>query len=199
MKTLALDTFNVHGLTKFHKQQQLILKVTRYKIDLCVIQERYILGQLESYSLKLNFHTTLMVSIGVSVLQIQHRKLSNTKKCAWTIKETSSEFKESVCLNFQLNGVSYKCLLIPKITIKREFIPDSKYIINIIKVYATTSHFVRDDVSVLEKFYKDVTTILNELKNKSLVLSTGDWNAKVRKKIKQYTSNNCIEHFTHSV
>ena len=189
MKTLALATFNVHGLTKPHKQQQLIRDVTRYRIDLCAIQEtkvqqlsdtslgnhrviffetgspHYFYGFIVYPQLKNNVHKYWYISDRVSVLQVQHRKLSNTKKCAWSIKETSSEFKDSVSFNVQLNGVSYKCLPIPKVTIKREIIPDSKHIINIVNVYAPTSQLVRD-VSVLEKFYNDVSTILNELKNK---------------------------------
>ena len=98
----------------------------------------------------------------VSVLQI---KLSNTEKCAYTIKETSSKIKKSVDLKIQQNGESYKCLPFLKITIKHKF----------------TSQLVRDDVSVLENFYNDVSTVLNELKNKSLVFLTGDWIAKVGK------------------
>ena len=39
MKTLTLATFNVRGLTKPHKQQDLIRDVTRYKINVCAIQE----------------------------------------------------------------------------------------------------------------------------------------------------------------
>ena len=39
MKTLTLVTFNVRGLTKPHKQPQLIQDVTRYWTDVCAIQE----------------------------------------------------------------------------------------------------------------------------------------------------------------
>ena len=39
MKTLTLATFNVRGLTKPYKQQQLIRDVTRYRTDVCAIQE----------------------------------------------------------------------------------------------------------------------------------------------------------------
>ena len=53
---------------------------------------------------------------------------------------------------------------------------------SIINVYAPTSQFVRDDVSVLESFYNDVSAVLNELKNESLVFLTGDWNPKVGKR-----------------
>ena len=206
MKTLALANFIVHSLTKPHKQQQLIWDVTRYRIDVCAIEETKVQQLSDASSgnhgviffetkfphffndfivypqLKNNVHKYWYISDRVSVLQVQHRKLSNTKKCAWNIKETSSEFKDSVSLNVQLNGVSYKCLPIPKITIKREIIPDSKHIINIINVHAPTSQLVRDDVSVLQNFYNNISTILNELKNKSLVFSTGDWNAKVGKR-----------------
>ena len=76
-------------------------------------------------------------------------------------------------MKVQQNGVSYKCLPIPKITMKREFIPDTKHMISIINLYALTSHLVRDDLFVLESFYNDVGTVLNELKNKSLVFLTG--------------------------
>ena len=112
----------------------------------------------------------------VSVLQI---KLSNIKKRACKSKETSPEFKNSLSLKVQRNGESYKCLPIPKITIKREFIPDPKRIISIINVYPPTSQLVRDDVSVIENFYNNVSTVLNEHKNKSLIFLIGGWNAKV--------------------
>ena len=104
----------------------------------------------------------------VSVLQI---KLSNAEKRSYNIKETSSAFKNSVSLKVKRNGEPCKCLPIPKITIKREFIPDSKH--SIINVYAPTSQLVRD-VSVLESFYSDVFTVLSELKIKSLVFLIGD-------------------------
>ena len=113
----------------------------------------------------------------VSVLQI---KLSNAEKRAYNIKETSSAFKNSVSLKVKRNGEPWG-----KITIKREFIPDSKH--SIINVYSPTSQLVRD-VSVLESFYSDVFTVLSELKIKSLVFLIGDWNAKVGKKIKQHMS-----------
>ena len=57
-----------------------------------------------------------------------------------------------------------------------------KHIISIINVYAPINQLVRDDVSVPENFYNDVSAVLNELKNKSLLFLTGDWNAKIRKK-----------------
>ena len=102
----------------------------------------------------------------VIVLQI---KLYNTENCAYNIKESSSEFMNSARLKFQRNGESHKCLPISKMTIKCEFIPDPKHFISIINVYEPTSKLARDDVSVLENFYNDVSTVLNELKNKSLV------------------------------
>ena len=108
------------------------------------------------------------------------------------IKESSSEFKNSESLKVQRNGESYKCPPIPKITIKRDFIPNPKHITNIIKVYTPRSQLVRDDVCVLESFYNDASAVLNELKNKSLVFLTGHWNAKVGKKIKQHGRDNCI-------
>ena len=150
-------------------------------------------GFIVSQQLKNNVRKYWNVSDRVSVLQI---KLYNTEKRAYNIKETSSEFKNSVNLKVQRNGESYKCLPIPKIRIKREFIPD---MISIINLYAPTSQLVRDDVSVLESFYNDVGTVLNELKNTSLVFLTGDWNAKVRKKIKQHVSDNCIGSFARGV
>ena len=39
MKILTLATFNVRVLTKSHKQQQMIRAVTRYRTDVCAIQE----------------------------------------------------------------------------------------------------------------------------------------------------------------
>ena len=140
-----------------------------------------------SLQLKNNIHKHWYVLDRVSVLQI---KLSNTEKRAYNIKESSSEFKNSESLKVQRNGESYKCPPIPKITIKRDFIPNPKHITNIIKVYTPTSQLVRDDVCVLD--VNDASAVLNELKNKSLVFLTGHWNAKVGKKIKQHGSDNCI-------
>ena len=54
--------------------------------------------------------------------------------------------------------------------------------ISIINLYAPTSHLVRDDLSVLESFYNDVGTVLNELKNKSLVFLTGTGTLKQEKR-----------------
>ena len=201
MKTLTLATFNLRGLTKPQKQQELIRDVTRYRNDVCAIQEakvqqlsdisldnhkviffetkspHYSNGFIVSPQLKNNVHKYWYMSDIVRQI-----KLSNTEKCAYNNKETSSEFKNSVSLNVQQNGESYKCLYIPKITIKCEFIPDPKHV-SIINVYAPTNQLVRD-VSVLGNFYNDINTVLNEIENKSFVFLTGDWNAKVGKKIK---------------
>ena len=201
MKTLTLAPLSVGCLTK--SQQQLFRNVTRYRTDVCAIQEVKVQQLLDtsldnhrviffetksphhgndftvSLQLRNNVHKYRNVSDRVSVLQI---KLSNTEKRAYNIKETSSEFKSSVSVKVQQNGVSYKCLPIPKITIKREFIPDTKHMISIINLYAPTSHLVRDDLSVLESFYNDVGTVLNELKNKSLVFLTGTGTLKQEKR-----------------
>lgn len=93
--------------------------------------------------------------------------------------------QEQLSLKVQQNSKPYKRHPILKITIKLEFIPNPKYIISIVNVYASTSQLVGDDVSMLESFY-------NEFKNKSLLFLTGDCNAKVGKKIKQHASSNCI-------
>ena len=130
-----------------------------------------------------------------SVLQI---KLSNTKKCSYNIKEAYSKFKNRVSSKVQQNGESYKCLPILKITIKREFIPYPKHII-IINVYAPTIQLFRNDVSVLDNFYKDASTVLNEVKNESLVFSSEDWNAKLGKNIKHHASDKCIGSFARDV
>ena len=42
MKTLALATFNLYGLTKPHKQRQLIGGVTRYRTNVFVIQKKFL-------------------------------------------------------------------------------------------------------------------------------------------------------------
>ena len=72
MKTLTLATFNVREFTKPHKQQQLIRDVTRYRMmDVCVIQETKVsiyqihLWIITESSLKLNLHTTVMVSLSL--------------------------------------------------------------------------------------------------------------------------------------
>ena len=51
-------------------------------------------------------------------------------------------------------------------------------------MHGPTSQLVRYNFSILESFYNDISTVLNALKNKSLVFLTRDWNAKVGKKIK---------------
>ena len=112
---------------------------------------------LSLHNWKKNVHKYWNVSDRVSVLQI---KLSNTKKRAQNIKETSSEFNDSVSLKVQRDGKSYWCLSIPKITIKCEFIADPKHI-TIINVYAPISRLVRDDVSVFKIFYNNVSAVLN--------------------------------------
>ena len=66
-------------------------------------------------------------------------------------------------------------------------------------MYAPTSQLVKDDVSVLESFYNDASAVFNELKNKSLVFLTGDWNAKVGNKMRQHASDNCIGSFARGV
>ena len=114
------------------------------------------------------------------------RKEKRTKNIKHKI---SSELKNSASLKVKRNEESCNGLLIEKVIIKSEFISDPKHIISIINVYATTSQLVGDDVSIVENFYNDATTVLNELKNKSLVFLTGDWNAKVGKKIKQHASD----------
>ena len=54
-----------------------------------------------SPQLKSNDHKYWYVSDRITVLQI---KLSNSEKCTYNIKETSSEFKDSVNMKVQQNG-----------------------------------------------------------------------------------------------
>lgn len=65
-----------------------------------------------------------------------------------------------------------------KITIKRQSIADLKHSIIVDEL---PSQLFRDDVSLLANFYNDLSTVPNELKNRSLVFLTADWNAKVGK------------------
>ena len=65
-----------------------------------------------------------------------------------------------------------------KITIKRQFIADLKHTIIVDEL---SSQLFRDDLSLLANFYNDLSTVPNELKNRSLVFLTADWNAKVGK------------------
>ena len=114
MKTPTLATFNVHGLTKPHKQQEPIRDVTRYRIDVCVIQETKVQqlsdtsldnhrviffeaksphngsGFIVSSQLKNNVHKYCNVSDRVSVLQI---KLSNTEKRTYNIFRIQEQCK----------------------------------------------------------------------------------------------------------
>ena len=166
MKTLTLATFNVRGLAKPHKQQQLIRNVTRYKIDVCAIQEakvqqlsdtsldnhgviffetkspHYGNGFIVSPQLKNNVRKYWNASDRISGLQI---KLSNTVQHYRNLFRIQEQCKFESSTKWE----SYKCLPIPKFTIKREFIPDPKNIISIINVYAPTSLLVRDAASVL--------------------------------------------------
>ena len=66
-------------------------------------------------------------------------------------------------------------------------------------MHGPTSQLVRYNFSILESFYNDISTVLNALKNKSLVFLTRDWNVKVGKKIKQNASDNCIGSFASGV
>ena len=65
-----------------------------------------------------------------------------------------------------------------KITIKRQFIADLKHTIIVDEL---SSQLFRDDLSLLANFYNDLSAVPNELKNRSLVFLTADWNAKVGK------------------
>ena len=158
---------------------------------------------------KLNFHTSVMVllslrnwktmfkSIGMCQIELVFYRSSNsTPKSAHTTSKKHLQNSKTLSVwKFK----SYKCLPIPKTTIKREFIPDPKHIISIINAFAPTNQLVRDNVSVLESLRSDVSTALNHLKNKPLVFLTGDWNFTVEKKNKKHASDNCIGSFTRGV
>ena len=129
---------------------------------------------------------TMFKSIGMCQIELVFYKSSNpTPKSAHTTSKKPLQNSKTVSVwKFK----SYKCLPIPKTTIKREFIPDPKHIISIINLFAPTNQLVRDNVSVLESLSSDVSTVLNHLKNNSLVFLTGDWNSTVGKKSKKHAS-----------
>ena len=90
----------------------------------------------------------------VSVLQI---KLSNSLKYICNFWKLSSQFKNSVSLKVQQNRHHANAFQFGEF----ESIPNSKHLISIFNVYATSSQLARDDVSILENFYDDVSFVSN--------------------------------------
>ena len=128
----------------------------------------------------------------VSALQI---KLSNTENCAYSIKKTPSEFKNCVSMKVKRNEISCKCLPIPKVTIKCEFISYPKHIISIINVYVPITN-----LSEIMFLYSRMSAVMSALlfSNHSYfqftrtIYQLGNGTPNKGKKIKQHTSDNYI-------
>ena len=214
--TLTISTFNVRGLSKQYKQEQLSRDLKRYKVDVCAMQEtkvkyesdtkingfrlifletknvHYGNGFMISPELFHHVHRYWSVSDRVSVLQIHLNKDENRK--SYSIKQN---LNQEMKYKFIRKGETYKCIpKIPTVSIKCQNGPDPKSLISIINVYAPTNDIVEKDDKILQNMYEEINNTINILKNKSMIFIAGDLNAKVGKKTSQYINDSCLGNFS---
>ena len=187
-KIFKLGTFNVRGLTKDVKQNQLSKDMTRYGLDVACIQEtkvtllvnkevgenrlicnesvsgHYGLGFMVAPRWKDHIHRFWRVNDRISVLQLQTNESKRRK----------------------MEGEKYSSQLIGmKLIISKQEPID--HMINIINVYAPTSDKVAKDKREVEEMYSEIEKLLKKFKKmkSSVTMVAGDFNAKVGRKLNE--------------
>ena len=199
--SFKLGTFNVCGLTKDVKQEQLSRDVSKYKLDVLCIQEtkqkelinmdvegnrliclestspHYGNGFMVSKRWKQNIYKFWRVNDRIAVLQLQTEKTNvktndNTEWRSRTTGETS--------------------MILERNTAK-------DHLINIINIYAPTSEKVENNENIIQSLYHKVEDIMNKLKTPtSITLIGGDFNAKVGKRLPD-DDINCLGRYSKGV
>lgn len=56
-----------------------------------------------------------------------------------------------------------------------------------------------NDFTVLENMYNEISNTIDNLKNRSMIFLTGDWNAKVGKKTKKHVNDTCLGQYSRGI
>ena len=187
-KIFKLGTFNVRGLTKEVKQNQLSTDVNKYGLDVACIQEtkmkillnkevnrnqlictesvsgHYGLGFMVSSKWKDHIYRFWRVNDRLSVLQLRTDQ-SNEKPT----EKYSSVLKETVNPVLKKDAVDH--------------------MVNIINVYAPTSEKVEKDSKEVENLYSEINKLMDNFRKmkSSITFVAGDFNAKVGRQMNEET------------
>ena len=191
----SIGTFNVRGLTKSYKQQQLARDANRYGVDIICLQEHKIKHGLtktidDNYNLiafptnqkaygngfliskKLTVHRAWKVSDRICVIQIVLKELPRINNKPPVVKYKTI-----------LNGTKMQILKQPP-----------KYTATIINVYGPTTKRVVNQINELDQFYTQLSDLVNSFSNlsTSMTFVAGDFNAKIGTRIDEQ----CMGHFS---
>lgn len=194
MKILKLGTFNVRGLTKQFKQNQLAADLKNYDVDICGMQETKISEKIDkdigNYRMILlsseseHYGNGFMIKKELSQNIYSYWKVSDRiGVLQFTTNEDYKTFETEVYDNnmkmkIRLKTI-YKAVAKGLKTTFKKIKP--KQLISIVNVYAPHTQRVKDDPKELDDFYDDLNKILQSL-SKTTTFIVGDWNAKVGRK-----------------
>ena len=183
MSTLNIATFNVRGLSKRSKQQQLRWDMAQYGVDICAIQETKMKDGIEmnidGYELKCFeskqkaygngflvsprfaplIHKYWRVSDRISVMQFNLRNDNRSNNRQW--KYSYKLCKPNVTVRFQRK--------------------DPKYVLTVINVYAPTSQRAASNPDEVHEMYEQLNSVVQDIDNKELLIIAGDFNSKIGK------------------
>ena len=199
-KEFNIGSFNVRGLSEETKQKSLAKDMMKYNVDVCCMQEmkisngidiniekhrlislpseckHYGNGFIVSPKWKDSIYKYWKVSDRISVLQLISM---NTKVNYKYTSEITNNNNTKVKITKTFNYTStMKGKTGMKMKIKKT-IP--KHLITIINVYAPHTARIKNDPTELDEMYDQLSNLVNEHKNSSLLLVAGDFNAKVGK------------------
>ena len=188
----SLGSFNVRGLTKQYKQEQLAHDMINYKLDICCLQETKITNGMD---ININDHRLICIPTdcrhygnGFIVSPKWKHNIHKYWKVSDRLSVIQLKLRDDEYICEQLNGINLRVRKAHhytanlrkdlKMAIKK---PKVKKLLTIINVYAPTTKKVTENVSSLDEMYAQLGTLFSEFKNTSLILIAGDFNAKVGK------------------
>ena len=188
-----LATFNVRGLTKRVKQEQLSRDMKKYKIDIACLQETKITDSLNininNYRLVCTETNTQHYGNGFMIAARWQPYIHRFWRINDRISVLQLQTKQS---KKKKSGESYGSSRITedgKLIISKEEPVD--HMINIINIYAPTSEKVERNEEEIKKLYTEIEKLMKTFKKQksSVTFIAGDFNAKVGKRSNEEEKN----------
>lgn len=189
----SIGSFNVRGLTKNFKQQQLARDAKRYGVDLVCLQELKIKhGDVKSIDNNYNLVAlpTTQKAYGNGFLISKNLRVHRLWKVSDRICVIQLVMKEPPQVNNETPPTKYKTILNGS-TMKIMKQPP-KYTVTIINVYGPTTKRVIHQIDELDQFYTQLSDLVNSFSNLSTAMTfvAGDFNAKIGKRVDELCMGN---------
>ena len=189
---LNLGSFNIRGLTKEYKQEKLSNDITKHKLDICCLQE---IKLINGRDININDHILICAcqqaasTMGMNLLFHQNGNITFTG--TWKVSDRipviqlKLEEDEYICeeqkgINLHTQKVQHYAVNLQK-QLKMKI---TKYNVKKLVTITFTHQLQRtENISNLDEMYSQLGTSINDFKNKntSVLLITGDFNAKIDK------------------